>query len=72
MLSNQVVSAIGRGFSIAYFTCAVNAVSGISLFACTNVRAVSVVTESIGVAVMLSCLTIVDVCKIENRIHCFI
>ena len=54
-------------FSLPYFTCAVNAVSGISWFACTNVRAFSVVTESIGVAVMLFCLTLVYVCKIVKR-----
>ena len=52
------------GFSLPYFTCAVNAVSDISWFACTNVRAFSVVTESIGAAVMRLYLTLVDVCKI--------
>ena len=57
------------GFSLPYFTCAVNAVSGISWFACTNVRAFSVVTESIGAAVMPSCLTLVYVCNIVNRMH---
>ena len=51
------------------FTCAVNAVSGKSWFASTSVRAFSVVTESIGVTVMLSCLTLVDVCKIVNTMH---
>ena len=63
----MLFSAIGWGFSLAYFTCAVNAVSDISWYACTIVRAFSVVTESIGVAVMLSCLTLVDVCKMVNR-----
>ena len=58
-----------EGFCIPYFTCAVNAVSGKSWFACTIVRAFSVVTESIGVAVMLSSLTLVDVCKMVNRMH---
>ena len=68
MLSYQVI-AISRVFWLPYFTCAVNAVSGISWFACTNVRAFSVVTESIGAAVMRECLTLVDVCKIVNRMH---
>ena len=52
------------GFSLSYFTCAVNAVSDISWFACTNVKTFSVVTESIGAAVMRMYLTLVDVCKI--------
>ena len=57
------------GFSLPYFTCAVNAVSGISWFACTNVRAFSVVTESIGAAMIPSCLTLVYVCNVVNRMH---
>ena len=50
-------------------TCAVNAVSSVSWFACANVRAVSVVTESMRVALMLSCVTLVYVCKIVNKMH---
>ena len=57
------------GFSFPYFTCAVNAVSGKFWFACTIVRAFSVVTESTGVTVMLSRITLVDVCEIVNRMH---
>ena len=68
----MLFSAIGWGFSLLYFTCAVNAVSVISWFACTNIGAFSIVTESIGVAVTLSCLTLVYVCKIINRMHWFI
>ena len=45
-------------------TCAIKAISKISWFACTIVRAFSVVTESIGAAVMRLYLTLVDVCKI--------
>ena len=69
MLSYQVIQCYQLRVSLPYFTCAVNAVSNISWFACTNVRAFSVVTESIGVAVMLSSLTLVDVCKIVKRMH---
>ena len=58
-----------RIFAPLFYTCAVNAVSGISWFTCTNVRAFSVVTESIGAAVMPSCLTLVYVCNIVNRMH---
>ena len=68
MLSYQVIQC-SQLKVFAYFTCAVNAVSGKSWFACTIVRAFSVVTESIGVAVMLSSLTLVDVCKMVNRMH---
>ena len=64
MLLYQVIQCYQLRFSLPYFTCAVNAVSSVSWFACTNVRAFSVVTESIGVAVMLSCLTLVYICKI--------
>ena len=63
MLSYQVIRAMNWGFSLPYFTCAVNAVSEISWFACTNVKAFSVVTENIGAAVLRLCLTLVDVCK---------
>ena len=63
----SVLSA--EGFRFLFFTCAVNAISGKSWFACTIVRAFSVVTESIGVTVMLSCLTLVDVWKIVDRMH---
>ena len=59
----------GIGKRGPFFTCAVNAISGKSWFACTIVRAFSVVTESIGVTVMLSCLTLVDVWKIVDRMH---
>ena len=65
--SCSVLSA--HEFSFPYFTCAANAISVISWFACAIVRAFSVVTESIGVAVMLFCLTLVYVCKIVNRMH---
>ena len=58
MLSYQVIQCYQLRVSLPYFTCAVNAVSNISWFACTNVRAFSVVTESIGVAVMFSSLTL--------------
>ena len=68
MLSYQVI-AISRVFWLPYFTCAVNAVSDVSWFAYTNVRAFSVVTESIGAAVMRECLTLVDVCEKVNRMH---
>ena len=56
-----------RVFFFYNITCAIKAISKISWFACTIVRAFSVVTESIGVAVMLSCLTLVYICKIANR-----
>ena len=71
--SFQVFSRKAKVFAIrvfvTIFTCAVKAISKISWFACTIVRAFSVVTESIGVAVMLSCLTLVYVCKIVKRMH---
>ena len=73
MFLYKVVCAIRVFFFFFFFfykiTCAIKAISKISWFACTIVRAFSVVTESIGVAVMLSCLTLVDVCKIVNRMH---
>ena len=46
-----MISTEGVRFRI-YFTCALNAVSDKSWFTCTNVRAFSVVTDSIGAAVM--------------------
>ena len=50
-------------------TCAIKAISKISWFACTTVRAFSVVTESMRVALMLSCVTLVYVCKVVNKMH---
>ena len=61
------VSAI-RDF-VTIFTCAIKAISKISWFARTIVRAFSVVTESMRVALMLSCVTLVYVCKIVNKMH---
>ena len=58
-----------RVFFFYNITCAIKAISKISWFACTIVRAFSAVTESMRVAVMLSCLTLVDVCKIVKRMH---
>ena len=58
-----------RVFFFYNITCAIKAISKISWFACTIVRAFSVVTESMRVALMLSCVTLVYVCKIVNKMH---
>ena len=52
---------------VTIFTCAIKAISKISWFACTIVRAFSVVTESMRVALMLSCVTLEYVCKIVKK-----
>ena len=73
MFLYKVVCAIRVFFFFFFFfykiTCAIKAISKISWFACTIVRAFSVVTETMRVALMLSCVTLVYVCKIVNKLH---